>query len=146
MRYIADLHLGVRWVLDVAQHERTATLRKVDEDLRFELSFDLARHDAPYATLVRHRVDDPLLAERLGSFLRRTPFFPDNTTGLPLRVGYGHDTDPCDPDAIYNFELSVLNLWNPPPYESQLHAIGRFLVWNVDVLLWLRAQAAALPR
>jgi hypothetical protein len=141
LRLLVDDHHGVRWVVDVAEHGRSATLRKTDENLRFQLSVDVTREDTSYATLVRHPVDDPALADCIEDFILSGPFHQSGHVNIPLRVGCGHDIDPCDPLALHNFELSVLVRWNPPPGRAEEHRIAQFFLWNVDVLLWIRNQA-----
>lgn len=141
LRHLVDAHLGVRWVVD-AEGDRKVVLRKVDEDLRFELSVDFTRSDAPYATLVTHPVSGDDLIWKTEIVLLEFP--GELNDSIPLKIGYGHDIDVHEPEKPINFQLSVLTRWNPAPLASQEHRIARYLLWNVDVLLWLRAQAAAL--
>lgn len=141
LRHAVDEHLGVRWVIDLSAARRFV-LRKVDEDLRFDLEVDLTRSDCPYATLVRHHVADLALADRIETILLEFP--RELRASVPLKIGYGHDIDPRSPESLANFQLSILTRWNPAPTRPQEHRIAQYLLWNVDVLLWLRAQAAAL--
>lgn len=143
LRRLIDEHLGVRWAVEV-QPERRAVVRKLDEPLRFNVSIDVTRPDAPYTTLVLHPVDDSDFAEKVESVLLEYRAEIRRTT--ELAIGYKHDINLDDPDTLSGFEISVLNRWKPIPPRSHEGRIARFLLWNIDVILWVRAQARAYGR
>lgn len=108
------------------------------------LSFEVAIHrptdrDGDYVTSVDHEVTDPQIAAPLEHILRE---HRKTVSGLTaLLVGHVRKEVPGNPFQPALLHVGIGNRWPVPPSSAEENRIAEFVIWNIQVLLWLRAEA-----
>ena len=108
------------------------------------VEFDVAIHrpvnrNDDYLTTVDHIVSEPEIAAPLERILHDTQALVTNRTAL--FVGHVRKPVPENPFQPALLHVGIGNRWAVTPASSEENRIAEFVIWNIQVILWLREEA-----
>jgi len=132
--------LGSGWFVNWHAPDAVRIFRGHPNPLSFEVAIQrpVNRGD-DYVTTVDHEVTDPEIAAPLERILRDHREQVSQLTALFV----GHVRKPVadNPFQPALLHVGIGNRWPVPPASTEENRIAEFVIWNIKVILWLRAEA-----
>lgn len=145
LRHLADSAFDGDWFVECKTDDAARVWCSGPERLDFHVAIHrpTSRLD-DYVTTVDHLVTDSILAAPLERILRDHRELVTKRTAL--LVGYVHKPPTADPFERFGLQVGIGNRWPVAPASSEENRIAEFVVWNIQVILWLREEARSYLR
>ena len=145
LRRLVETAFSERWYFEC----KTDDSAQIRSDYPERLVFDVAIRRPTtrledYLTTVDHIVTDPAIAAPLEHILRKHHECVAKRTAL--FVGHVHKPPTADPNVRSGLQVGIGNRWPIAPASSEENRIAEFVIWNIQVILWLREEAVRYGR
>jgi len=140
LRFLVPKVFGIDWYVQRRSDDSAKIWSRRPIDVPFEVAIRRPTNRGDdFITTVDHVVSAPDVAAALERLLSDHQERVSEFTAL--LVGQVRQPDPDKPSDPALLHVGIGNRWPVHPSSSEEHRLAEFVVWNIQIILWLRSQA-----